>query len=180
MLATDRTDFDAQLAALCAGFNVPMGDRPTAYWAGLAKMELATFARVVAHSLGEDGPEKIPTTRQCWMISKQLRKAVAPPPPERPPWKGDSWDIRGNLWLLNRVRTYPKRYAPDSTYNPQIREAVPGPLTRLYTGIVVRWKNTWAEDMRTDNPKPQEQRAAWDDCMQRADAEILQLQRKAA
>lgn len=180
MLASDRAQFDEQLALLCAGFNLPLGERSGAYWIGLAKMELATFARIVAHCLGEEGPDKMPTTRQCWAIAKHLRSARAPAPePTQPQWRGDHWAIKANLLLLNRVRTYPKRYAPDSTYDASKRQAVPGPLTKLYTGIVVRWKNTWAEDMRTDRPNGAKQREAWEDCMGRADAECAAIDSRA-
>ena len=73
MHTADREEFDKQLNALCAGYDKPVGDRGDAYWRGLAKMDLPTFARVVEFALGEGGPEKIPTTGQCWQISKQLR-----------------------------------------------------------------------------------------------------------
>lgn len=76
MLSTDRKDFEALLVPLCAGFNVPLADRPDAYWRGLQKMSLIEFSRVVDHALGEDGPDKIPTTKQCWSIRNQLRKPM--------------------------------------------------------------------------------------------------------
>ena len=74
MLSSERAEFDQHLGTLCAGFNVPMTElRGEAYWRGLAKMHLSTFARVVEHALGQDGPERIPTAPQCWALSKQLR-----------------------------------------------------------------------------------------------------------
>lgn len=74
MLSSERAEFDQHLGTLCAGFNVPMTElRGEAYWRGLAKMQLSTFARVVEHALGQDGPERIPTATQCWALSKQLR-----------------------------------------------------------------------------------------------------------
>ncbi len=176
MLISDRSEFDAQLGMLCAGFNVPLGERAQAYWKGLAKMDLSTFSRVVEHSLGEEGPEKIPTAGACWAISKKLRAVKYPPraEPEQPQWRGDHWDIEANFHLLNRVRMYPKRYAPDSRYEG--RQAVPGPLTEAYTAIVVRWKKTWAEDMRAEpSPTPAIKKSAWEDCMARADEQIRAL-----
>ena len=77
MLSTDREEFEAQLSMLCAGFNVPVGDRSEAYWKGLSKMSLIEFARCVEFALGEEGPGKIPTTKQVWDIRRKLK---APPP----------------------------------------------------------------------------------------------------
>ena len=74
MQLADRAQFDSQLGALCAGFNVPVTElRSEAYWRGLERMQLSQFARVVSHALGEDGPERIPTASQCWVIWKQIR-----------------------------------------------------------------------------------------------------------
>lgn len=175
MLSTDRSEFDAQLVMLCAGFNVPVGERSAAYWKGLAKMELLTFARVVEECLGENGPEKFPTVGVCWNVSKKMRAARYTPVAEskESQWKGDKWDIEANFHLLNHIRRHPKRYAPDSTYDG--RQAVPGPLTKAFTEIVVRWKKTWAEDMRAEaNPTAAIRQASWHDCMARADAQIAE------
>lgn len=178
MLAIDRDEFRLQLHSLCAGFNVPVGDREEAYWRGLGKMELRTFVRVVEHALGEDGPEKIPTTKQCWTLSKGLRRngSAAPAVPERPPWKGDKWDVEANFRLLAHIRASGKRYGPDSGYDPKLREATAGPLTRQYTAVLVRWKKAFAEDMRGEpHPTAASCNAAWLDCIGRADAEFDQL-----
>lgn len=83
MLRTDRDDFEAQLAQLCAGFNVPLtGERVAAYWLGMQRMDLPLFARVVEYALGEHGPEKIPTVPQLWNLKRQMRSR---PKPEAPP-----------------------------------------------------------------------------------------------
>lgn len=73
MLSTDRTEFESQLAKMCAGFNVPLGERVEAYWTGLAKMSLLQFVRCVDYALGESGPDKIPTTGQLWKIHNIAR-----------------------------------------------------------------------------------------------------------
>lgn len=77
MLSTDREEFEVQMALLCAGFNVPLGDRVEAYWKGVAKMSLLEFARTVEYALGEEGPEKIPSTAQLWAIKKKMRSVGA-------------------------------------------------------------------------------------------------------
>lgn len=86
MQLADRAQFDSQLGALCAGFNVPVTElRSEAYWRGLERMQLSQFARVVSHALGEDGPERIPTASQCWVLWKQIRHRRAPGPESAPP-----------------------------------------------------------------------------------------------
>jgi hypothetical protein len=74
MLSTDREQFEAQLAALCAGYNVPSTkDRQEAYWTGLAKMSLLQFVRCVEYALGQDGPDKFPTTGMLWKLHKAAK-----------------------------------------------------------------------------------------------------------
>ncbi len=178
MLNSDRPEFEAQLATLCSGFNVPMGERSGAYWLGLQKMDLATFARVVADALGEGGPEKMPTVGMCWTLSKKTRVAryIPQPAKQETQWRGDHWDIEANHHLLNYLRSHPKKYAPDSSYEG--RQAVAGPLTERNTKILAQWKKTWAEDMRAEgNPSPKTKRESWEECMQRADAQIAELSR---
>lgn len=85
MNATDRPEFTSQLKLLCAGFNVPVGDREEAYWKGLANLSLPEFSRCVEYALGEAGPEKIPTTRQIWGIRKELRARRFSGPVEQQP-----------------------------------------------------------------------------------------------
>jgi len=98
MLSTDREEFGVQLRLLCAGLNVPLGDREEAYWKGLSKMSLLEFARVVEFALGETGPDKIPTTKQCWQIRNDLRRV--PPPQQKalaipkPPEQYTIWRLR--------------------------------------------------------------------------------------
>ena len=75
MISSDYAEFTKQLQALCLGFNVPLGDRPDAYWKGLQKMALSEFTRCVEFALGEHGPEKIPTTGEVWRIRGRLRTA---------------------------------------------------------------------------------------------------------
>jgi len=107
VLLADRAQFDSQLGALCAGFNVPMTElRSEAYWRGLERMQLSQFARVVSHALGEDGPERIPLVPQCWAIWKQIRHRRAPSqesaPPQAPPF--DHFHGFGQRCLLRFLR----------------------------------------------------------------------------
>lgn len=109
MLVTERSEFDDHLGTLCAGFNVPVTElRSEAYWRGLAKMHLGQFARVVEHALGPDGPERIPTSSQCWSIWRQIRNARPKAPDARPPLDQPTFDSLhtfGNRCLLRYVTT---------------------------------------------------------------------------
>lgn len=80
MIPDDRKEFDALLAQLCAGYNVPFTEeRKQAYWTGLQKLHIAAFTRVVEYSLGEHAPEKFPAVRGLWDLHKILRRQAPPP-----------------------------------------------------------------------------------------------------
>jgi hypothetical protein len=84
--AEDQKEFDALLAQLCAGYNVPATDeRKQAYWTGLQKLHIAAFQRVVEYALGEHAPEKFPTTRAIWDLHKILRRQAPPAATEATP-----------------------------------------------------------------------------------------------
>lgn len=99
MLSTDRQDFELLLRQLCAGYDKPLGDRLEAYWKGLAKMSIIEFARVVEFALSEHGPSALPTTKQCWSIRQELRRAPATPQGPAP-----AIDARDHLlYFANRM-----------------------------------------------------------------------------
>ncbi len=107
MLSTDRTEFQDHLGTLCAGFNVPMTElRNEAYWLGLRNMQLGQFVRVVEHALGEDGPERIPTATQCWLLWKKIRaqRPRAPLPPVSAELTHDALHCFGQRCLLRWLR----------------------------------------------------------------------------
>lgn len=77
MLASDRPEFDRQIAVLCAGYNVPVGDRPEAYWAALNRFTLPQVARLVETVLADPGaPERIPTAKQLLAVHFAARRAT--------------------------------------------------------------------------------------------------------
>jgi hypothetical protein len=98
----ERKQFEAQIAVLCAGYNIPVtNERNEAYWRGLIKMPLGTLERVVDHALGPEGPEKIPNPRQMWGIYRDLRSAGASSSrPGGPPIKIDPYVQFANVRLL--------------------------------------------------------------------------------
>lgn len=74
MISTDRPACDALVQQLCAGYNAPPTDaRLAAYWKGMARMRIEAFERVVDHCLGENGPEKLPTSQGLWKLFRSLR-----------------------------------------------------------------------------------------------------------
>lgn len=76
MLSTEMDGFEAELAKLCAGFEVPVTKhRKDAHWSGLRKMSLAQYQRCVDIAIGEDGPDDFPTPKAIWRIHRQLRVA---------------------------------------------------------------------------------------------------------
>jgi hypothetical protein len=103
MLSTNRDEFAAQMRILCDGFNVPLGERVDAYFKGCAKMSLIEFARVVAHALGEDGPEKIPNTGQVWKILHTLKARARAQTFEQPQDTRDHLEYYANRLLLRHM-----------------------------------------------------------------------------
>lgn len=73
MQRDDRTEFDRQISILCAGFNVPLGDRAEAYWRAFERLSLVEFARMVDAALADGEGDRIPTVRQLWAIRRKLR-----------------------------------------------------------------------------------------------------------
>lgn len=81
MNSADHAEFSESLGNLCAGFNVPCtAERQNAYFIGLTKMQMPAFVRCVEHALGDEGPEKIPTVSQLWLIYRKLHKRVSNAP----------------------------------------------------------------------------------------------------
>lgn len=154
MHSTDRQEFERQLSILCAGYNIhPSAERLDAYWLGLAKMELGTFARLVAHCLSEEGPEKLPTVRSLWPLSRHLRARKAAHVQPAAAWRGDPWLAAGNRHLYAFIV---RRMMVGRVFNPQ------------ETAYLVEAKNAWVEDMRVEPLDGPGQKAAWDGIMDMA------------
>ena len=103
MLSTDRTEFDAQLEILCAGYDRPVGNRSEAYWKACAKMSLIEFARIVEHAISPDGPTKFPSTHDVWDILKKLRTESRRRTIEQPQDARDHLEFYGNRLLLRHM-----------------------------------------------------------------------------
>jgi hypothetical protein len=77
MLSTDRKEFEAQVAMLCAGFGISATpERQQAFWTGMAKMSLIEFGRCVEFALSEEGPDKLPTTKGVWRIHREIKSSA--------------------------------------------------------------------------------------------------------
>lgn len=153
----EREEFDKLVAELCAGYNVPLGERPTAYWKGLAKMSLGQFARVVEEALGEGGPEKIPSTHVIWDMHKK-RRVYAPLRivDDGPKWGGDVWDDRSNKrfmsYLWRTCKAAAELYGLGEFRGHEIG-VVPTPKRIARMKILLRGKTAWCHEMRHCKPE---------------------------
>jgi hypothetical protein len=74
VLSTDREEFNAQMAILCAGHNVPPRDATLeAFWKSFAPLGLIEFARCVDFAVSLEGPDKMPSTHVLWDIRTKLK-----------------------------------------------------------------------------------------------------------
>jgi hypothetical protein len=99
MQTSDRPEFDAQLARLCAAYNVPATpERLDGYWTAFRNLSLLEFARIIEAALGEQGPERMPTVPALWGIRKALR--VKPPHMLQERRDVDPWPMAANRLLV--------------------------------------------------------------------------------
>jgi hypothetical protein len=70
-----------------------------AFRTGLSKLPLPAFSRVVDHCLGENGPERMPSVRECWSIYKRLRTSHVRP--ALPQHSADDRSYSESLRLVN-------------------------------------------------------------------------------
>lgn len=185
MNSTDRTEFDSQLAVLCAGMDVPCTqERKEAYWKGLQQMSLSIFVRTVEFILAKETWARIPKPGQVWECSKRMRASGPPPAPRDDGFRGDAWDIQSNLFLLAHIRQQmakdPHRYGQPASYRAM--QASDADLYKL--GLdkhnldasgefvdnvhrLVAAKKAWAADMRdlavNGEVPPSTQKAVWHD-----------------
>jgi hypothetical protein len=86
MYANQRTEFNNLIEVLFGAFNMPLSDaRKDAYWQGLAKMSLGQFSSVVDYSVGQNGPEKIPSAPGLWKILSSIRSSTTESTLQRSP-----------------------------------------------------------------------------------------------
>lgn len=111
MQPADRQDFTKLAEALFAAFDkAPSDARLLAYWLGLQRMHLPAFEAVVAHVVGAEGEEELPTPKQCYAIHHRLRNAAraaelagrkpALKPGEAPPKEPDVFERYANRALV--------------------------------------------------------------------------------
>lgn len=194
MNSTDRTEFDSQLAVLCAGMDVPCTqERKEAYWKGLQQMSLSIFVRTVDFILAKETWARIPKPGQVWEVSRRMRAAGPPPPPKDDGFRGDDWDAIANRYLLGYLTkrlekrmAIPGRAASASAMVAQSYELrVRGLDTHLLDAspefvfnveVLVKAKNAWAVDMRdlaqnaNGEVPPSTQQAVWYGYIKQAEA----------
>ncbi len=165
------------------------GPSPPAEWADqLSYLTDAQVRRGFEVTMNA-GSAHVPTLPEFVAYCRNAREFESGDAPQLEGPRTDRWGVEANNHLLAQVRAHAKYYSPDSTYEYDQKAgkhlAKSGPIGRARTEIVVRWKNAWADDMRADDKGAgisiAKQKAAWQDCMDRADAEIAALsQGKAA
>ena len=77
MVEIDRQEFERHLGILCAGFNVPVGERAEAYWRGFRSFPLSVFARVVDAALSSGELEKMPTVAALHGLRRRQARGPA-------------------------------------------------------------------------------------------------------
>lgn len=207
MTQTDETQARRELIAQLFGAfgRTPTEAQYAGYEAGLKRMPTPSLARVVSTWLEriEEATEpaelRMPTPGKLWEHRRKLKALPTPFTLEHSvdAPKLDDWGTAANLVLMQYVSgglmaktlkgagTSPRdvsRYAPDSSYDPKNRCAVAGPLTKIVTAILVKWKDAWATDMREDRAEggSRDGKALWSEYMQLAEAEIDQQLKAAA
>jgi hypothetical protein len=85
VLPGERAEFDLVVGRLCAAFNIPLGDRPDAYFNAFGKkMTLGRFSECVDFACSEEyaaGKVKppFPDVHAIWRIHRQLRSMARLP-----------------------------------------------------------------------------------------------------
>lgn len=193
-MASNRSDFDAQMSILCAAFDVPCTqERKDAYWLALKDMPVAKFARTIEFLLREEDWTRIPKPGQIWAISRRLR-ASGPPKLSTPDeFPGGPWEIMANVFLLAHIR---QQLAIDPQhYGRRIsaKGLCMSEKDRIELGLdknmmdasgefvdnvnkLVAAKKAWAQDMRdaevNGEVDPEIQKAVWKEYIERAESHI--------
>jgi hypothetical protein len=179
MVSTEREEFGVLFRRLCFAFDrAHSAEREDAYWLGLSKMSMLDFARVVECCLGEKAPERFPTVRALWELSRSLKPVRAQGPSARGMFDVDSdpWGRVANEHLLRHLRTVaknqPRRYG-NSQYAGHIGVRA-GPEMQERIAQLILAKNLWATEMREvpDSRRPEVQEQLWREFIASAEAQI--------
>jgi len=193
---------------LCGSFGADaverrFGPTPPPEWVAmigrLKDHELERGMRRLMYS-GAAAPPSLPQfVRLCRTVGDAPDVDEGPRVPALPrpaDWQGDQWDVAANrhlvAHLLRELRANPHKYGQPASYlamrattrreNPHA-DASPEFMRAVET--LVAYTRAWAQDMRemaaeSGGVVPVDlQRAAWEDCMARAEADIA-TQRRAA
>ena len=123
MNGNDRPAFESQVSILCAAYNVPATpERIEGFWASFGgKVSLAAFAKVVAHALGEDGTEKMPTVHQLWTIYRKNKPTLqGAAQPVKVQSEFDNYHAYGNRTLFGFLMA---KQGVDAVILPQLIDA---------------------------------------------------------
>lgn len=171
------------------------GEEPPEEWCAvirdLSDFQLARGMRRLVAS-GRTAAPSLPEFRSfCTRMGHDEDAAERPPALGAPDtFAGDAWDIRANRLLLahitKRLSVAPRCYGPIKPFNFRLQsdgryENPASPEQAAATAVLVAYKCAWARDMREweGSPTGEEQRLAWEDCMSRAETEIVAGRRAA-
>jgi len=185
--ASDRSEFEPILAEIFAAVDKPLGDaQREAFWRGLKQMSLVEFARcrdkILADLKDGETPRRFGVS-DIWVTRMKLQ-AAAPSMPVSDGFAGDHWDEDASMHLRAYVGAQlaanSQRYGRPASYmgmkTSSTKNADASPEFTRAVQILVRYKNRWAEQMRssatTDGVPIPEQREVWAELMTRAEAEI--------
>lgn len=161
----------------------------------LSVFQIQRGIRMLAYSGKQNVPSLPEFVKLCRDAEHDREVNNQPALPNPDNFKGDGWDVSANLHLLGyitrKIPENPQRYGKPCSYlamkdpdraKDKILDASPEFVRAV--GILVSYKNAWARDMREGNldlttgeisgPSVEQQKAAWKDCMLRAEADIAQ------
>lgn len=146
------------------------GTKPPTEWESALTYLTDNQLRHGLETIVKSGAEHIPTLPQFLHACRNSREWEDDGATRITATLTDKWGVAANNHLLAHVWKCAAR-----------KQFFDADQTR----ILVQFKNSWAEDMRADDKgegiSVEQQRVAWEDCMERADQQIAQLsQEKAA
>lgn len=190
MQAGDREAFDVMLAELFGAIDRPLTEaKREGFWKALAKMSLVEFARCRDFLLGELESGESPRTfgvADIWSAKRRMRATGPVFEHEKPrTWHGDGFDVVANQRLLKHIMDQANcgiHYCSEEDRTPVHRgiDWSASRETQELTSLLVGYKNAWAQDMRewSGRPTKSEQDKSWRQCMERAEAEAVEIRNR--
>ncbi len=185
--------YGADTVARKYGQSIP--DEWIAMLSRLDAYQIQRGVRMLAYSGKQNVPSLPEFVKLCRDAEHDRETTSQPALPNPDKWQGDGWDSEANLHLLGyitrKIPENPQRYGRPCSYlamkdpmrmKDKTLDALPEFVANV--GLLVSFKNAWARDMREGfldaatgeikSPTIEQQKSAWKDCMERAEAAIAQ------